>query len=171
MVKRKNDYESYAALFCNESQKITDGNAFPICMGSDICKNCCSLSCGFNKVVWVAPRSLLLTKKYYIFLWGAWCELKLSRRKMAAKVVNVLCDKCCANILDSEGKPFNLLEFNEVFPEDFDFTWFGTYLQADATGTKPKSYSPIVERLEYLDISAKLLNPKPFQTLSDKLKL
>ena len=128
-----------------------------------LCSNCCSLSCGFNKRVFVASRKTLLTKKYYVLLWGVWYELKLSRRKTAFKVVEVICRNCCTQIFSAAGEIYDLPEFDDVFPDDIDFTWFGTYLQADETGMQPKILSTKVERLEYLDIAAKLIKPSAFE--------
>lgn len=129
------------------------------------CFNCCSTDCKKDVVVMLAPQSYLVSEQYYLIIWVTFTDLRLSRRELAEEIVDIFCECCCADIRDATGRPFDLPEFDDVFSEDDSRRWFGSYIQTDGTGQRPKSFTRIIPRLELLDLAAKLINPAPFRAI------
>lgn len=129
------------------------------------CFYCCSSACKKGVVVMLAPQNYLLTEQYYLIIWVTFVDLRLPRRELADEILNTFRDCCCADLRDASGRPYELPEFDDVFTEDDSRRWFGSYIQRDASGERPKSFTRIILRLEILDLAAKLINPAPFQAI------
>lgn len=113
----------------------------------------------------LAPQNYLLTEQYYLIIWVTFVDLRLPRRELADEILNTFRDCCCADLRDASGRPYELPEFDDVFTEDDSRRWFGSYIQMDASGERPKSFTRIIPRLEILDLAAKLINPAPFRAI------
>ena len=164
MPNRKNDYEPYIALPYNRNRKITDGNAFPICMESDerlLDKN-------YYLMGWYAMRNYV---SYYerIFLEG-----KEMPRYMVLDIITDAFrdhDRRGGIVLDQYGAPISLpYPIDNVF--DPTLHWFSEYLRADKSGLKPRNHKKIVERLRWLDVAMKIryLEYAPFSLGKNKEK-
>ena len=148
MPNRKNNYEPYSALFCNKSRKITDGNAFPICMESDERL----LDKDYYLVGWYVMKNYI---SYYekIFLEGK----KMPRYMVLDIITDALRDhdRRGGIVLDQYGTP---ISFPDLIDNIFDPTlrWFSEYLRTDKSGLKPYEHKKIVERLRWLDVAMKI---------------
>lgn len=129
------------------------------------CFYCCSSACKKGVVVMLAPQNYLLTEQYYLIIWVTFVDLRLPRRELADEILNTFRDCCCADLCDASGRPYELPEFDDVFTEDDSRRWFGSYIQKDASGERPKCFTRIIPRLEILDLAAKLINPAPFRAI------
>lgn len=129
------------------------------------CYDCCSTDCKKGVVVMLAPESYLVTEQYYLVIWFTFADLRLPRRELADEILNTFRDGCCADLRDASGRSYELPEFDDVFTEDDSRRWFGSYIQRDVSGQRPKSFTRIIPRLEILDLAAKLINPAPFRAI------
>ena len=162
MPNRKNDYEPYTVLPYNRRQRITDGNAFTICMESD---------------------ERLLDENYYLVSWHAvknyisYHEKTILGGKEMPRymVLDIITDafrdhvRRSGIILDQHGMPISLPDpIDNIF--DPTLHWFSEYLRADKSGLKPRNHKKIVERLRWLDVAMKIryLEYAPFSLGKNK---
>lgn len=113
----------------------------------------------------LAPRAYLVSEPYYLIVWKTFKDLKLARRELADKIIDIFRDCCCAEFRHASGDQYKLPEFDRVFSSDVSRRWFGTYILEDASGQRPLIISTQRKRLEVLDLAAKLINPMPFRAI------
>ncbi len=125
----------------------------------------CHYGCKSAKTVIIAPHECLLAEAYYFIIWRTFFELRMSRRELAEYIVDIFRDACCTNFRRWDGEEYILPEFDDIFTDDDSRRWFGSYMQCDETGKKPKRISLLAHRMELLDLAAKIVNPKPFRAI------
>jgi len=57
----------------------------------------------------------------------------------------------------SNGKPYRHEEITDIF-DDHDNRWMGLFLEADASGVRPKRFSRKLERLRLIELYTRLLH-------------
>ena len=127
------------------------------------CPVCGSLNCGFDRCIIVADAQNLKRKEFYRIPWKVWHDTGLKQCEMPDAIQKVMAYNCCTVIQHKNGEPFLLRDFYEVFSEDKSCRWFNTYSKGDKSGQNPVTQSRCIERLQWLDITAKLMRPDMFQ--------
>lgn len=115
------------------------------------------MSCRNQKTICVANMTELTNEHHYRRLWMAVRNLKIPRRGWLDEIADCLRD-CDASIIDQAGKPFPIPYVDDIF-DDTDMRWFSYYLKSDPTGTRPRTISRKLERLQLIDLYFKIRHP------------
>jgi len=130
-------------------------------------------------VIKIASKDRLLDKPYYELIWAVITQMKadlnLSRRQLGNAMMDIVSEAyslCELMILGEDSMMHHIPEYDDIFPDDLDCTWFGRYMEANKNNpSKPLRYSYMHEkyliRLQHLDIIAKIYSPECFRNLDE----
>ncbi len=111
-----------------------------------------------KRVIVVATQSELMNEHYYRRLWLAARNLSIPRRGWLDEIASCFCD-FRGNIIYRSGEPYPIPLADDVFGDDPDMRWLSYYLNADESGTVPRTISRKIERLQLIDLYFRINHP------------
>ncbi len=111
-----------------------------------------------SRTIYVVAQNKLLTRSYYLRLWMAVRNIKISRRRWLNELADTFRD-FDGLIIHPNGQPFTIPCLDETFGDDPDLRWLGYYLRPDKSGLSPQSISRKLRRLQLLDLYFRIKHP------------
>ena len=112
-----------------------------------------------KRVIVVATQSELMNEHYYRRLWLAARNLSIPRRGWLDEIASCFCD-FRGKIIYRSGEPYPIPLADDVFGDDPDMRWLSYYLNADESGTTPRTISRKIERIQLIDLYFRINHPK-----------
>ncbi len=111
-----------------------------------------------KRTIYVATKEELECPSYYLRLWIAVKNIKISRRSWWDELADTFRD-FQGKIVLRNHTPFILPCLDETFGNDPDLRWLGYYLRPDKSGLSPQSISRKLRRLQLLDLYFRIKHP------------